>query len=65
KIARVMGIHRNTLRSYLKQNNVSYKYSQISDADLDHAVQEFHQMKPNSGVRYLTGHLRQLGLRLQ
>jgi hypothetical protein len=65
KIARVMGIHRNTLCSYLKQNNVSYKYSQISDADLDHAVQEFHQMKPNSGVCYLTGHLRQLGLQLQ
>ncbi|KAG1719095.1 uncharacterized protein EDB91DRAFT_1065899, partial [Suillus paluster] len=34
-------------------------------ADLDHAVQEFHQMKPNSGVHYLAGHLRQLGLQVQ
>ncbi|KAG1807321.1 uncharacterized protein BJ212DRAFT_1282075, partial [Suillus subaureus] len=53
----VMGIHHNTLHSYLKQNNVSYKYSLILDADLDHAVWEFRQMKPNSGVCYLTGHL--------
>lgn len=65
KLARVMGIHCNTLRSYLKHNDVSYKYSEISDADLDNAVREFRQTKPNSGVRYLTGHLRQLGLRVQ
>ncbi|KAG1902006.1 uncharacterized protein F5891DRAFT_949914, partial [Suillus fuscotomentosus] len=26
---------------------------------------EFRQMKPNSGVHYLTGHLRQLGLWIQ
>jgi hypothetical protein len=60
-----MGIHHNTLCSYLKQNGVSYKYNEISDADLDNAVWEFRQTKPNSGVRYLTGHLQQLGFWVQ
>ncbi|KAG2134987.1 hypothetical protein BD769DRAFT_1293898, partial [Suillus cothurnatus] len=53
KIAQVMGIHRNTLHSYLKQNNVSYKYSQISDADLDHA--QYKVSQPNA-LWHMDGH---------
>ncbi|KAG1798265.1 uncharacterized protein HD556DRAFT_1220704, partial [Suillus plorans] len=52
KLAQVMGIHHNTLRSYLKQNNVSYKYSLISDADLDQA---YKVSRPNA-LWHMDGH---------
>ncbi|KAJ8580263.1 hypothetical protein M405DRAFT_720543, partial [Rhizopogon salebrosus TDB-379] len=61
----IMGIHQNTLRSYLQKNNISYRYNTISDANLDRIVQAFRQKKPDSGIRYLAGHLRQQGLRIQ
>ncbi|KIJ09392.1 hypothetical protein PAXINDRAFT_40904, partial [Paxillus involutus ATCC 200175] len=50
---------------YLHQHNIDYKHSNITDNDLDLLVRLFHQAKPGSGVRYLSGFLRRQGLRIQ
>jgi hypothetical protein len=59
EIADVLGIHRNTLAKYLREYDITTnKFSDISDHDLDRIVQEFRTQNPQSGVRYLRGHLR-------
>ena len=40
-------------------------YSSISDAELDHAVQQLKEHFPNSGYRMIDGLLRQRGIRVQ
>jgi len=41
------------------------KYSTITDTDLDSLVREYKANKPSSGIRYVRGHLRSLGMRVQ
>jgi len=65
KLAKLLGMHRNTLRFHLKKNNVHYKFSALSDVDLDILVKMFRKAKPESGIRYLVGFLRRHGLRIQ
>lgn len=67
ELAQKIGIHRNTLSSYLRKYGIKARpYSSISDDDLDTLVKEYRQQNPQSGVRYLRGRLRQkYGLRLQ
>jgi hypothetical protein len=65
KLAKLLGIHRHTLRTYLKHYNVDYKFATLSDGDLDILVKVFRSANPESGVRYLVGFLRTHGLRLQ
>ncbi|KAJ6552955.1 hypothetical protein B0H19DRAFT_883934, partial [Mycena capillaripes] len=60
-----LGMHRNTLRNYLKMYNVYDRYSNISDDDLDILTRRFKRVKPSSGLRYLIGFLRTHGLRVQ
>lgn len=49
-----------------RDNNVNYyKYSNISDDELDEMVRQFLESKPNSGLRYLIGHIRSRGFRIQ
>lgn len=64
-LARLLGIHRHTLRTYLKHYNVDYKFAALSDGDLDILVKTFRSVKPESGIRYLVGFLRRHGLRIQ
>ncbi|THU86757.1 hypothetical protein K435DRAFT_867943 [Dendrothele bispora CBS 962.96] len=66
-MARVLGIHRNTLATYLKDYDItSHQYSNISDADLDQIIRDFRMEHPQSGIRYLKGHLRkEHSLRIQ
>ncbi|KAH7908743.1 hypothetical protein BJ138DRAFT_969352, partial [Hygrophoropsis aurantiaca] len=64
-LADALGMHRNTLRHYLKQNNVYHRYSSIPDDDLDILVKVFKSQKPDSGLRYLVGFLRSHGVRVQ
>jgi hypothetical protein len=64
-LASAMGIHRNSLRYYLNEYQVDYKFSELSDSDLDLLVKTFRETKPDSGVCYLVEFLRNHGLRVQ
>ena len=65
KLAKVIGVHRNTLRYYLKFHDVDTSFSSISDRDLDFLIKTFQHTKPDSGFRYLAGFLRRHGLKVQ
>ncbi|KAK7000661.1 hypothetical protein R3P38DRAFT_3616554 [Favolaschia claudopus] len=64
-LADALGMHRNTLRNYLKMYRVYNRYSDISDHDLDILTRRFKRLKPSSGLRYLIGFLRTHGLKVQ
>jgi len=65
KLAKSVGVHRNTLRYYLKFHNVDTKFSSVSNEDLDWLVKTFRHTNPDSGIRYLVGFLRRHGLKIQ
>lgn len=67
QLAQKIGIHRNTLSSYLQEYGITpRRYSTISDDALDDLIRKYRNAKPQSGVRYLRGRLRKThGLRLQ
>ncbi|KAJ7348274.1 hypothetical protein DFH08DRAFT_640143, partial [Mycena albidolilacea] len=60
-----LGMHRNTLRNYLKLYGVYRRYLQISEADLDILTKKFKEGKPDSGLRYLISFLRTHGVKVQ
>ncbi|KAG5220185.1 Integrase catalytic domain-containing protein [Salix suchowensis] len=64
-LAKSLGVHRNTIQSYLKQYGFSRKFSDVSDGDLDTLVRSFRDKYPESGLRYLRGYIRSHGLRIQ
>lgn len=64
-LADSLGMHRNTLSSYLNENNISHGYSTISNNVLDDIVREYRRANPHAGLRYLSGHLRTLGHKVQ
>lgn len=67
ELARILGVHRHTLRRQFDQLDLPRlsSYSAISDADLDELIRAYKQVKPNSGTRYVMGYLGQCGIRLQ
>jgi hypothetical protein len=65
KLAKEMGLHRNTLRKYLKDLDIDFQYSQISDEDLDSLIRNIRAVHPDYGIRYLSGSLRVKGYRIQ
>jgi Bacterial regulatory protein, Fis family len=64
-LAEKLGIHRNTLRAKLKENSINSSFTEMSDEDLDQTIKNYLKSHPSSGIRYLTGHLRTQGLRIQ
>lgn len=64
-LANALGMHRNTLRNYLKMYGVYSHFSDISDRDLDILIRLFKQRKPTSGLRYIIGFLKRHGLCIQ
>jgi len=65
ELARVLGIHRNTLWLYMKNHGVEQKYTHISNRDLDNLITEFKARRPESGIQYIIGFLRKCGIRVQ
>ena len=65
RLARTLGIHRNTLKKELDRLGVHFEYSTIEDTNLDVLVKAYKVKKPGAGFRYVCGHLRSLGLRIQ
>lgn len=62
-LADALGMHRNTLRNYLKLYGVYHRYSKISENDLGILTKHFKRVKPSSGLRYLIGFLQLMVLR--
>lgn len=58
-------IRPHTLHTYLKYYKVDYKFAALSDHNLDLLVKTFWSIKPESGIQYLIGFLRNHGLRIQ
>jgi hypothetical protein len=65
QLAMALGIHRNTLKKRMDESGVYYKYSSIEDRDLDALVKAYKDQKPDAGSRYVRGHLRSTGVRVQ
>ncbi|KAN0086288.1 hypothetical protein V8E55_007425 [Tylopilus felleus] len=65
ELARVLGIHRNTLRAYMKKHGIKRTYSTLSNEELDQLVRQFKVKRPESGLTYAMGHLRAQGHRVQ
>lgn len=64
-LARTLGIHRNTLSKQVKWHGLSKRFDDLSDEELDGFTRSFKAKKPNSGLRYLIGYLRNKGVRVQ
>lgn len=65
RVAQMLGIHHRTLTRHLVANDIFYKFTALSDADLDLLVKTYRMTKPESGIHYLIGFLRHHGLRVQ
>ena len=65
ELARVLGVHRNTLCLYMKNHGIERKYTCISNADLDKLIAKFKTRQPNSSIRYIVGFLWKSGIRVQ
>ncbi|KAG2144031.1 hypothetical protein BD769DRAFT_1336689, partial [Suillus cothurnatus] len=61
----MLGVHRNTLRCYMKHYGVERKYSNLTNVDLDLLITEFKKKQPDSGIRYIIGFLCRHGLQVQ
>ncbi|KAF8590212.1 hypothetical protein K439DRAFT_1282260, partial [Ramaria rubella] len=64
-LAKMLGIHGNTLATYMKRNNVSQKFNKLSNHDLDLLVKVFKVKRPDLGVQYLVGFLQSHSLCVQ
>jgi hypothetical protein len=65
KLAELAGVHRHTLRFYLKKHGMYQQFCDISESDLDTLVKTFKAKKPGSGLTYMIGFLQAHGLRVQ
>ena len=65
ELARVLGIHRNTLWLYMKSHGIERKYTPISNVDLDNLITEFKTRQPESRIQYIIGFLWTCGIRVQ
>ncbi|KAG2089236.1 uncharacterized protein F5147DRAFT_542804, partial [Suillus discolor] len=65
ELPKTLGVHRNTLRLYMKHNGVERKYFDLTNTDLDLLIKEFKKKRPNSGIWYIVGYLHRHGVRVQ
>lgn len=65
KLAKAIRVSRSHLTDHLKAHKIKHGFSEITNEELDELVRNFRNAKPMSGARYLAGHLRSLGHRVQ
>ncbi|KIO05939.1 hypothetical protein M404DRAFT_25188 [Pisolithus tinctorius Marx 270] len=56
ELARVLGIHRNTLCSYMKSHGIERRYTKITDMELDNLVTAFKKRRPDVTHQRCCGH---------
>ena len=64
-LARKLNMDRKTLRRILTDHDIDFKYSEITDEELDDIVRDFFAQCPDSGYQYCHGHIRSEGLRVR
>jgi hypothetical protein len=64
-LAAALKVHRHTLRNRLMEHGLNINFDTLNDAELDSLTREFKAKKPTSGFRYVRGHLRKQGVRVQ
>ncbi|KAG1818060.1 uncharacterized protein BJ212DRAFT_1269575, partial [Suillus subaureus] len=65
ELADILGAHRNTLHLYMKCHGIQRKYSELTNADLNVLISKFKKRRPDSGIRYIIGHLHRHGICMQ
>ena len=65
KLGRALGVHRHTVRRNVTEANIDTQFSALSPEELDVLVRRFWEYKPDSGLHYVIGSLRDSGLRIQ
>lgn len=65
RLAAALGIHRHSVHRNLNRYKIKRTFCALSDDQLDIIVRAYKQAKPDSGMRYLIGFLRNHGLRVQ
>ncbi|KAK6988415.1 hypothetical protein R3P38DRAFT_2573347 [Favolaschia claudopus] len=64
-LAAALKVHRHTLRKRMRELGMKKGFDDIDDHDLDTLTRKYKAKKPTSGLRYLRGHFRRHGLRIQ
>ncbi|KAG6373520.1 hypothetical protein JVT61DRAFT_6158 [Boletus reticuloceps] len=49
----------------MRCHGIEWRYSQLSNTDLDSLITQFKKRRPESGIRYIVGFLRRHGIRVQ
>ena len=65
RLSQAIGVHRNTLRTSLRQSAIVRRFSGITDHELDIVVRRYKRLQPQVGLRYMIGHFRRHGIRIQ
>lgn len=65
KLSSVLGVHRHTVRNYMKLYGIKRQWDDISDPELDTVIRKFKEQKPKVGFRYIVGFFRSHGVRIQ
>ena len=66
RLAISLKIHRNTITKCMRIYGIKRPpFSKITAKALDDIIKSYKQSHPNTGIRYIRGHLTQLGLRVQ
>lgn len=65
RLAKALGIHRNTLSRQIQARHLRAPFSSIPDHHLDVLLRGYKTLKPNAGLRYIQGFLNQNGIRVQ
>lgn len=64
KLAKVLGINRNTLSKRLTEFGIRTQYSDIGDEELDDLLRAYRLEKPDAGQSYIISFLRSLRIRI-
>lgn len=64
-LARILGVHRHTVRKEMKRHGIQRDFSNITDDDLDDLFRFFRLRNPEGGLAYFLSFLRDNELRVQ
>ncbi|KAG8705515.1 hypothetical protein FRC08_001633 [Ceratobasidium sp. 394] len=67
QLARSLGMDRKTLNKNIKASPVPLQtgFSPVTPEELDRMVEEYKEIRPSSGIRFVSAHLRNSGFKIQ